>query len=383
MSARQYSNKATPATLGGGISSSDTSLSLSTVSGLPASFPYTLVIEPDSVNAEVVTCTALAGTIATVTRGQDGTTAVAHDAGSVVMHDHSARDFQEPQDHMVATVAHGATGAVVGTTNAQTLTNKTVDLASNTVTMTKAQLNTAVSDADVATLTGAETLTNKTVDLANNTVSMTKAQLNTAVSDADVVTLDGTETLTNKTLTSPAIGGTVPGTAAFTTLTAATHVQSPETTGGSARTHAPYASVSQGASQSIVNTSTVQIQFDTDGSSTDAGFANQANERLVIPVTGRYDFQVQIETNDGADYVIYLGILKNGGYVAQTKFSTGSARAFGTFSTVALNVNCVAGDFITADIWHNKGSATSLVGFASGGAVATGTFLLGKWAMPA
>jgi hypothetical protein len=103
VTARNYSNKATPATLGGGISSSDTSLSLSTVSGLPASFPYTLVIEPDSVNAEVVSCTALAGTIATVTRGQDGTTAVAHSAGAAVYHDHSARDFQEPQDHIVAT----------------------------------------------------------------------------------------------------------------------------------------------------------------------------------------------------------------------------------------------------------------------------------------
>lgn len=49
------------------------------------------------------------------------------------------------------------------------------------------------------------TLTNKSIDLATNTVTMTKAQLNTAVSDADVATIAGTETLTSKTLTTPAI----------------------------------------------------------------------------------------------------------------------------------------------------------------------------------
>ena len=87
----------------------------------------------------------------------------------------------------------------------ETLTNKSISLASNTVTSTLAQLNTAVSDADVASLAGAETFTNKTVALGSNTVSGTIAQFNTAVTDADLATLAGTETLTNKTLTSPAI----------------------------------------------------------------------------------------------------------------------------------------------------------------------------------
>ena len=50
-----------------------------------------------------------------------------------------------------------------------------------------------------------QTLTNKTVNLDSNTLTTTLAQLNTAVSDADVVSLSGTETLSNKTLTSPKI----------------------------------------------------------------------------------------------------------------------------------------------------------------------------------
>jgi hypothetical protein len=53
----------------------------------------------------------------------------------------------------------------------QTLTNKTIDLASNTFTGTTAQFNTALSDANFTTLAGAETLTNKTISGASNTLT--------------------------------------------------------------------------------------------------------------------------------------------------------------------------------------------------------------------
>jgi hypothetical protein len=51
----------------------------------------------------------------------------------------------------------------------QTLTNKSVALGSNTVTGTIAQFNSAVTDADFATVAGSETLTNKTLTSANLT----------------------------------------------------------------------------------------------------------------------------------------------------------------------------------------------------------------------
>jgi hypothetical protein len=60
-----------------------------------------------------------------------------------------------------------------------------------------------IDTAALATLTGTETLTGKTIALGSNTVSGTKAQFNSAMTDADFATLAGTETLTNKTITSP------------------------------------------------------------------------------------------------------------------------------------------------------------------------------------
>src|SRR5689334_19416985 len=52
-------------------------------------------------------------------------------------------------------------------TLAQTLTNKTINLTSNTLTGTTSQFNTALSDNDFATLAGSEALTNKTIGNTN------------------------------------------------------------------------------------------------------------------------------------------------------------------------------------------------------------------------
>lgn len=51
-----------------------------------------------------------------------------------------------------------------------TLEAKTLNLADNTLTGTLAQFNTALSDANFATLTGTETFTGKTIDTASNTL---------------------------------------------------------------------------------------------------------------------------------------------------------------------------------------------------------------------
>ena len=111
-----------------------------------------------------------------------------------------------------------------------TLSNKSISLGSNTVTSTLAQLNTAISDADVASLAGTETLTNKTLtspvisSITNGAATLTLPTSTGTIaltSDiaAGIVTETGTQTLTNKTLTSPTLTTPNIGVASGTSLT--------------------------------------------------------------------------------------------------------------------------------------------------------------------
>jgi hypothetical protein len=97
-----------------------------------------------------------------------------------------------------------ATDTLVGRATTDTLTNKSISLGSNTVTSTLAQLNTAVSDADVASLAGSETLTNKTINIASNTL--------TGVAPLASPTFTGTVTLPANTIQNVHMGDDSVGT---------------------------------------------------------------------------------------------------------------------------------------------------------------------------
>lgn len=182
MTVRKYSSRSQQTTLSSPITSTATTMSVvngAAIMGgktLTGAQTYTVVIDPDTALEEIVDVTVYSsGNTLTITRGVDGPTpgtGSAHSAGAVVRHMAIGRDYQEANDHIEATTGHGATGAVVGTTNTQTLTNKTIDTATNTIT--------------------------------------------------GAVTLTGTQTLTNKTLTSPTLTTPVLGTPASGTLTNAT-----------------------------------------------------------------------------------------------------------------------------------------------------------------
>jgi hypothetical protein len=195
--ARNYSSVVEPKTLTANVGSSDVQITLNNVTGLPSA-PYVLVLNPDTVKEEAVLVTVDQTGVTSPTlkveraiEARSGLgTAQTHSVGNTVKHMIIGSDMQIVHDHFsndntTTGTAHGATGGVVGRTNSQTLTNKTVNLTDNTLTGTKAQFNAALSDADFATIGGTETLTAKT--------------------------------LTTPTITSPVItGGTINGGAALT-----------------------------------------------------------------------------------------------------------------------------------------------------------------------
>ena len=97
-------------------------------SSLDSTFPYTLLINWGLGDTEIVKCTARpSSTTFTIVRGQGGTSGQAHAVGATVDHGVYSDDFNEAGAHVgAASAVHGLSGSVVGTTDTQTLTNKTI-----------------------------------------------------------------------------------------------------------------------------------------------------------------------------------------------------------------------------------------------------------------
>ncbi|MGW2513663.1 H-type lectin domain-containing protein [Streptomyces scopuliridis] len=128
-----YSNTALPTTLSGSISSGATTITVGATTGFPGSFPYTLALDYGSGTEELVSVSAAAGPNLTVIRGFSGTSAQSHSLGAVVRHVYHAGDAADFRSHEAASVGvHGISGAVVGTSDTQTLANKTLTNASLT-----------------------------------------------------------------------------------------------------------------------------------------------------------------------------------------------------------------------------------------------------------
>ncbi len=194
---RYYASTAKQASLSSSIDGVVTSITLDLTTGFPTNYPYSLVIDPDTNKEEIITVTSSGGgTTLNVTRGEDGTSNVAHSAGATVRHIISGRDFNEFSAHLGSTASpttsgiHGVTGNVVGDTDAQTLTNK--KLTAPEILGAGIVFEGATADAFETTLTVVDPTADRTITLPNAT---------------GTVTLDGVaSTLSSKTLSSATLG---------------------------------------------------------------------------------------------------------------------------------------------------------------------------------
>jgi hypothetical protein len=196
MARREYKGAATPTTLASTITNSSTSLTITDATNWPTG-SFSLVIDPGLAGEEKILATSRAGTTVTLTtRGYDNTSASAHTIGAVIYPVPTAVDFDEANAHVNAsTGVHGLTGAVVGTTDTQTLTNKSLS-------------DSTVSIVDVADAT-------KAIKFDIGGTTSVTGTITTAFTTAKTVTIPDatdtlvgkatTDTLTNKTLTSPTI----------------------------------------------------------------------------------------------------------------------------------------------------------------------------------
>ena len=210
MTTRNYSSRSQQSTLTGAVTSGATSMVV--VSGtsllggvtIPAGTTFTIVIDPDTALEEIVDATAVSTNTFTITRAIDGSSAQAHSAGAVVRHMAIGRDYREANTHIEAsTGVHGISNfsSVVGTTDTQTLTNKSLTaptISDPTITGTASAgaslvFEGATADAYETTLTVVDPTQDNTITMPNTS--------------GTVVIVDATQTLTNKTLTSPVISG--------------------------------------------------------------------------------------------------------------------------------------------------------------------------------
>lgn len=178
---RKYSSISVETSLAAGLSSSSTTMIVAagTASTLLGGVSlgagnvdiFTVALDFDTLNEEIVYITGVSGDTFTIVRARAGTSAISHTGGATVKHVLSSDDL--------TTFEATATTAVT-LAGTQTLTNKTISAASNTLT-------------GVATLTGTQTLTNKTLTDAKLNLDL-NAQVGTtytlAAGDQDkVVTL--------------------------------------------------------------------------------------------------------------------------------------------------------------------------------------------------
>ena len=199
--ARLFSSISVETTLASNISNSATSLTVASGTGsallggvtINSGDQFTLALDPDTQNEEIVFATAATSDTFTITRARAGTSAVAHTAGATVKHVLTGDDLTWFESNTSPVASWGVRGSSSGTT---TLVASAV--ASGTLTL-PATTDTIVATNATQTLTN-KTLTSPTINDAKQNVTL-NAQTGTTYTlvladNGKLVTLDNAASIT-------------------------------------------------------------------------------------------------------------------------------------------------------------------------------------------
>ena len=207
---RQYSSTSNATTLASSINSTVTSLTVATGTGTALMGGvslaggnvdiFTVALDPDTVNEEIVYVTQVSGDTLTISRGQAGTgtpavSGIAHTSGAAIKHVLTSDDLIFFRNNASPVASFAFSGSTSGTTTLQA----TAVAGTNTLTLPATSNDTLVGKATTDTLTN-KTLTTPVITSISNSGTITVPTGTLTLS-----TLTGTETLTNKTLTGPKV----------------------------------------------------------------------------------------------------------------------------------------------------------------------------------
>ena len=138
---------------------------------------FTVAIDPDTINEEIVFVTGVTSDTLTIVRGRAGTSNITHSGGATIKHVLTSNDldsYTSGVDGALPKSAYSSKGSVVVGTGVGTYATQVVGTNGQVLTANSAQANgvewTTAASGDV-TLNGTQTLTNKTIDFNSNTIT--------------------------------------------------------------------------------------------------------------------------------------------------------------------------------------------------------------------
>jgi hypothetical protein len=211
---RQYSSTSNATTLASSINTTVTTLTVATGTGTALMGGvtlaggnvdiFTIAIDPDTVNEEIVYVTQRSGDTLTISRGQAGTgspgvSGISHTSGAAVKHVLTSDDLIFFRNNASPVASFAFSGSTSGTTTVQA----TAVAGTNTLTLPATSSDTLVGKATTDTLTN-KTLTTPIIASISNSGTIT-----VPTGTDTLVGRTTTDTLTNKTLSSGILTGTL------------------------------------------------------------------------------------------------------------------------------------------------------------------------------